>query len=125
MSFIDPDEGTHILGNHAIRIEGLTVIVYDVDQFMHVGLFCIFQSADIRFNKHYYHWWGEIILGFWRVYSKLSAGEDGSISSLPFPARFILPVRASTISGKTSFRVLAVLSLLTIHGEIKPEWTVL
>lgn len=72
MQFIDSEEAKRVLGDHTLRLEGLTAIVYDPDQFLH----------------HYYHWWGEIVLGFWRIYSKLSHPAD---TSLPFPARFILP----------------------------------
>ncbi|KAJ7590491.1 hypothetical protein C8J56DRAFT_932994 [Mycena floridula] len=74
LQFLNPAEAT-ILGDHVIRIKGLSVIVYDSDQFM----------------DHFYHWWGEILLGFWRVYSKLSMQADGSIIALPFPERFLMP----------------------------------
>ncbi|KAE9403549.1 hypothetical protein BT96DRAFT_990210 [Gymnopus androsaceus JB14] len=70
MQFIDPREAKGLLGSQPpLYIDDLTVIVYDTDQF--VG--------------HYYHWWGELVLGFWRVYSML--GE----SDLAFPTRFMLP----------------------------------
>ncbi|KAJ7599181.1 hypothetical protein C8J56DRAFT_916015 [Mycena floridula] len=75
LQFLDPADANAILGNHVMRIAGLSVVLYDPDQFMH----------------HFYHWWGEILLGFWRVYSKLSMEEDGSIVALPFPERFLMP----------------------------------
>lgn len=36
MQFIDPAKAKEVLGDHAIRIQDLSVIVYDPDQFMHV-----------------------------------------------------------------------------------------
>ncbi|KAJ7362225.1 hypothetical protein DFH08DRAFT_766748 [Mycena albidolilacea] len=79
LQFIIPDEATRILGNHVTRIKGFSVIVYDPSQF----------------TKHFYHWFGEIILGAWRVYSHLLVSKLGSQTSpprfLPFPRRFILP----------------------------------
>ncbi|KAI3615660.1 hypothetical protein WG66_011909 [Moniliophthora roreri] len=75
MVVIDPSRAKELLGSRFIRLKDLTVLLYDPDQFMH----------------HYYHWWGEIILGLWRVYSKLGVREDGSLAPLPFPARFMMP----------------------------------
>lgn len=39
--------------------------------------------------QHFYHFWGEIVLGFWRVYSQLlpATGE-----TLPDPAHIMIPV---------------------------------
>lgn len=59
-------------------------------------LYVKFKSIEVfpsllnqHFYQHFYHWWGEIILGSWRIYSKLVYGRK---FPLPFPARFILPV---------------------------------
>ncbi|TFK32748.1 hypothetical protein BDQ12DRAFT_771399 [Crucibulum laeve] len=76
MQFIDIERAHEVLGSHALRIPDFSVIVYDHPQFM----------------THFYHWWGEVILGAWRVYSKLSIELDSGIKALPFPSRFILPV---------------------------------
>ncbi|KAF8996225.1 hypothetical protein BDQ17DRAFT_1392068 [Cyathus striatus] len=77
--FIDPLTASQVLGDHAVRISGFSVIIYDHWQFM----------------NHFYHWWGEIILGAWRVYSKL-AGTGNEPTQLPFPTRFLLPVMTET-----------------------------
>ncbi|KAF9458387.1 hypothetical protein BDZ94DRAFT_1173734 [Collybia nuda] len=74
LRFITPEEATEVLGENAILIEDFSAIVYDTEQFM----------------SHFYHWWGEIILGAWRVYSSLNTLPGGP-SILPFPARFLLP----------------------------------
>ncbi|KAL0576132.1 hypothetical protein V5O48_005850 [Marasmius crinis-equi] len=75
MQFIKPEHARGILGDHILRMSGFTVLLYEPQQFM----------------DHYYHWWGEIVLGLWRVYSKLGVREDGSMSPLPFPKRFMVP----------------------------------
>ncbi|KAF8193270.1 hypothetical protein K438DRAFT_1829391 [Mycena galopus ATCC 62051] len=77
LQFIIPDDATQILGERVTRIGGFSVIVYDHSQFM----------------KHFYHWFGEIILGAWRVYSHIALSVTGSQTSPPlaFPRRFILP----------------------------------
>ncbi|KAF8193231.1 hypothetical protein K438DRAFT_1829329, partial [Mycena galopus ATCC 62051] len=62
LQFIIPDDVTRILGEHLTRIEGFSVIVYDHSQFM----------------KHFYHWFGEIILGAWWVYSHIVLLVTGS-----------------------------------------------
>ncbi|KAF8908524.1 hypothetical protein CPB84DRAFT_1724951 [Gymnopilus junonius] len=62
---------TELLGQRAIRITGLSVIVKDPPSTM----------------NNFYSWWAEIVLGAWRIYSKLSA-EQGR---LQIPSRFILP----------------------------------
>ncbi|KNZ73255.1 hypothetical protein J132_08023 [Termitomyces sp. J132] len=79
MQYLDPDDVESTLGKHAIRIEGLSVVVYDPPQFM----------------THLYHWWGEIILGAWRILSF----EGGKTKELPMPRRFLLP-----FSVKGAFR---------------------
>ncbi|KAJ6476926.1 hypothetical protein C8R45DRAFT_1008269 [Mycena sanguinolenta] len=73
LQFINPDQATSILGDSLTLIEGFSVVVYDVPQF--VG--------------HFYHWFGEIILGAWRVYSHILLSSPSP--PLPFPRRFILP----------------------------------
>ncbi|KAF5392389.1 hypothetical protein D9757_001565 [Collybiopsis confluens] len=75
LQFIDPQMAMEKLGTSPVRIDDFTVVLYDPKQFM----------------THYYHWWGEIMLGFWRVYSMLGVQIDGSFASLPFPKRFLLP----------------------------------
>ncbi|KIM38055.1 hypothetical protein M413DRAFT_448087 [Hebeloma cylindrosporum] len=74
MQIITPAEAAPFLGERAVVIEGMTFILYDTSQFM----------------AHYYHWWGEIILGAMRIYSTLSL-VPGVRSPLPDPSRFILP----------------------------------
>ncbi|KAF9256407.1 hypothetical protein L218DRAFT_936707 [Marasmius fiardii PR-910] len=75
MQIITPEEAKSVLGERALRLDGFTVLLYEPEQFM----------------NHYYHWWGEIVLGLWRVYSQLGIRLDGSIAPLPSPARFIAP----------------------------------
>ncbi|KAF7350300.1 hypothetical protein MVEN_01334100 [Mycena venus] len=76
LQFIHPDDAIGILGDRVTRIEEFSVIVYDPPQFM----------------KHFYHWFGEIILGAWRVYSHILLSPDAQTSRhLTFPRRFILP----------------------------------
>ncbi|KAF9525436.1 hypothetical protein CPB83DRAFT_859558 [Crepidotus variabilis] len=82
MQIITPDEAKRVLGSRAAVIEGTSFILYDTKQFM----------------AHYYHWWGEIILGTMRIYSSVSlllnsahsATSQGSLY-MPDPDRFILP----------------------------------
>ncbi|KAF5324083.1 hypothetical protein D9619_011227 [Psilocybe cf. subviscida] len=71
MQLISPEDAQGILRSHAVVLRGMSYVVYDTAQFM----------------KHYYHWWGEIILGAVRVYSTLSL----ILGPLPDPARFLLP----------------------------------
>ncbi|KAG5729540.1 hypothetical protein E4T56_gene15647 [Termitomyces sp. T112] len=77
LQFIDPSEAATILGEQALTVEGFTLIAYDTEQFMH----------------HFYHWWGEIILGAWRVYSALTgpslSARDTTAPS--FASRILLP----------------------------------
>ncbi|TFK41769.1 hypothetical protein BDQ12DRAFT_395632 [Crucibulum laeve] len=68
---ITPQQAAYILGDRVMGIEGLSVILYDTTMM-----------------THYYHWWGEIILGFWRAYSVLDLPKT---SSLYWPSRFIIP----------------------------------
>ncbi|KAF8886772.1 hypothetical protein BD779DRAFT_606449 [Infundibulicybe gibba] len=71
LRFVSPAEAWPILGDRAILVEEMSMIMQDTPQFMH----------------HYYHWWGEIILGAYRVYSAVPTTGG----PLPSPARFILP----------------------------------
>ncbi|PFH47941.1 hypothetical protein AMATHDRAFT_76970 [Amanita thiersii Skay4041] len=73
LQFITPEESQLILGEHAVRVDGLSFIVSDNNQFV----------------NHYYHLWGEIILGAWRIYSSLRSSTRSR--HLPFPDRIILP----------------------------------
>ncbi|KAJ7041560.1 hypothetical protein C8F04DRAFT_1079244 [Mycena alexandri] len=75
LQFISPEEVTDFLGTSITHIEGFSVIVYDPAEFM----------------KHFYHWFGEIILGFWRVYSHILLDPHRAPTALPLPRRFILP----------------------------------
>ncbi|KAJ6571535.1 hypothetical protein B0H19DRAFT_988134 [Mycena capillaripes] len=83
LRFITPDEAADVLGSCITRIEGFSVIVYDPAQY--VG--------------HFYHWFGEIILGAWRVYSHILLDQDRAGAQkalpLPLPSRFILPFIAT------------------------------
>jgi len=79
MQVITLEEAKKTLGTRAVVIEGMSFIMYDTRQFM----------------AHYYHWWGEIILGAMRVYSALSFLPEYKNTPLPEPARFILPVSVS------------------------------
>ncbi|KAG5652638.1 hypothetical protein H0H81_004250 [Sphagnurus paluster] len=47
----------------------------------------ILGKHSIRIKGHYYHWWGEIILGLWRVLSF----EGAKTNTVLTPARFLLP----------------------------------
>ncbi|KAG6863500.1 hypothetical protein C0991_005387, partial [Blastosporella zonata] len=71
LQIIDPIEATTILGDHALVVEGFSLIVTDTDQFM----------------SHFYHFWGEIMLGAWRVISTLSSTS----TSPSFITRVLLP----------------------------------
>ncbi|KAJ6484476.1 hypothetical protein C8R47DRAFT_555808 [Mycena vitilis] len=75
LRFVTPEEASDVLGVHITRIEGVSVILYDPAQFM----------------QHFYHWFGELILGAWRVYSHILLDETRPPTPLPLPARFILP----------------------------------
>ncbi|KAF5383177.1 hypothetical protein D9615_004897 [Tricholomella constricta] len=71
LQFLSAEDVESALGKHAIRVEGLTVIVYDPTQFL----------------SHFYHWWGEIILGAWRIISF----EGSKTKEILTPKRFLLP----------------------------------
>ncbi|KAG6910721.1 hypothetical protein DXG01_008252 [Tephrocybe rancida] len=77
LQFIHPSDASKILGEHAIIIEGSSMIVYDTDQFM----------------NHFYHWWGEIMLGAWRVSSALRSTATLAVDGTQpfFMSRVLLP----------------------------------
>ncbi|KAJ7258492.1 hypothetical protein C8J57DRAFT_1472258 [Mycena rebaudengoi] len=81
LRFIAPYDGFRFLGGIVVKqhMEDFSVIVYDPPQLM----------------KDYYHWFGEVILGAWRVYSHISPNEPDMSAippkHLPLPRRFILP----------------------------------
>ncbi|KAF8996220.1 hypothetical protein BDQ17DRAFT_1226488, partial [Cyathus striatus] len=72
LQFLTLEEAQSRIGDKVLKVSGFSVIIDDDEQFM----------------THYYHWWGEIILGFWRVFSSLRAESE---VSLPPPERFIIP----------------------------------
>ncbi|KAJ7053345.1 hypothetical protein C8F01DRAFT_996814 [Mycena amicta] len=82
LQFLEPEKAVGVLGDSpAMRIVGTSVVVYDTAQFM----------------THYYHWFGEIILGLWRIYSHLLVDEASpdavvDFSRLPRVQRFLLPL---------------------------------
>ncbi|KAF8904591.1 hypothetical protein CPB85DRAFT_1255290 [Mucidula mucida] len=49
-------------------------------------------GIDEPTDKHLYHWFGEIILGFWRVYCKIADSEG----PVPLPSRFMIPFASSS-----------------------------
>ncbi|KXN82749.1 hypothetical protein AN958_02188 [Leucoagaricus sp. SymC.cos] len=78
IQFIIPDELAPLLGDSAMRFEGFSWINYDVSLFM----------------NHYYHWWGEVILGGWRTYSLIGLDADGTFhpERLRLPDRMLFPL---------------------------------
>ncbi|KAJ7053354.1 hypothetical protein C8F01DRAFT_996845 [Mycena amicta] len=82
LQFLEPENAVGVLGDaRAMRIVGTSVVVYDTAQFI----------------THFYHWFGEIILGLWRIYSHLlvdEASPDAAVdfSRLPLVQRFLLPL---------------------------------
>ncbi|KAJ7274863.1 hypothetical protein C8J57DRAFT_1177726 [Mycena rebaudengoi] len=75
LRFVDPVTADEIFGPAIARIDGVSIVVYDPVQFM----------------THFYHWFGEIILGAWRVYSHIALAQGVAPSALPLPRRVILP----------------------------------
>ncbi|KAF8067941.1 hypothetical protein FPV67DRAFT_1416086 [Lyophyllum atratum] len=71
LQYLKPSEMEGTLGKHFVHVDGLSVIVYDSPQFF----------------SHYYHWWGEIILGAWRILSF----EGAKTKEVLKPKRFLLP----------------------------------
>ncbi|KAJ6570957.1 hypothetical protein DFH09DRAFT_916709 [Mycena vulgaris] len=86
LQLIRPSNAARILGEHVTHIEGFSVIVYDPPLF----------NPKIKLFP-FGEWFGEIILGAWRVYSHilLPQHETGSMMTsaphLPLPQRFIIP----------------------------------
>ncbi|KAF8632685.1 hypothetical protein AX15_001738 [Amanita polypyramis BW_CC] len=80
LMFVSASNASKALGNFVRRINGVTVVMYDPVQFMH----------------HFYHWWGEIILGAWRVYSAVNQ-SNAKHMSFPYTwsdtqsMRFLMP----------------------------------
>jgi len=105
-----------VLGPDAIRIDGFSVVVYDTEQFMHVRRFCLIvlgALSNFLSQQHFYHWWGEIVLGSWRVYSSIFPTTSPPPLP-PFPARFILPVRhCSQINNPSSTPITSSSSTAT------------
>ncbi|KAF7378140.1 EGF domain-specific O-linked N-acetylglucosamine transferase [Mycena sanguinolenta] len=68
-----------VLGLETKYMKDFSVIVYDPPELM----------------KDYFHWFGEVILGAWRVYSHISPDEPAMSATppkhLPLPRHFILP----------------------------------
>lgn len=90
-----------LLSDSAIQVQGFSWIMHDIWQFMKVSvnphhyLSSKIFTHTYTHTKHYYHWWGEIILGGWRVYSLVGFDSDGTFHSewLQSPDRFLIPVR--------------------------------
>ncbi|KAG6910712.1 hypothetical protein DXG01_008242 [Tephrocybe rancida] len=94
MQFLSASDVESTLGKHAIRVEGLSVVVYDPPQFLTVRT--SYSSDDnTPVIPHLYHWWGEIILGAWRILSY----EGAKTKEVLTPRRFLLP-----FSVKGAFR---------------------
>jgi len=76
-----------LLGDSAIQVQGFSWIMHDIWQFMKVSvnphhyLSSKIFTHTYTHTKHYYHWWGEIILGGWRVYSLVGFDSDGTFHS--------------------------------------------
>ena len=67
-------------------------------------------------TKHFYHWWGEIILGTWRAYSGIFRTKS---PTPPLPARFLLPVRLTTLPVFNPVFVIDLVNQQHVHGR---EW---
>ncbi|KAF8632688.1 hypothetical protein AX15_001741 [Amanita polypyramis BW_CC] len=84
LEFITVSNASNVLGDSVRRINGVTIVMYDPVQFMH----------------HFYHWWGEIILGAWRVYSTIN---QSNVTHMSFPyawsdaqsVQFLIPFSAN------------------------------
>ncbi|KAF8970076.1 hypothetical protein BDZ97DRAFT_1652817 [Flammula alnicola] len=74
MQILTPEAAKPILRERAVVMDGMSFIFHDTNQVM----------------PHYYHWWGELILGAMRMYSGLSF-VPGISSPLPEPKHFLLP----------------------------------
>ncbi|TFK68526.1 hypothetical protein BDN72DRAFT_674442 [Pluteus cervinus] len=82
MQIIHPADIRPLFGQHALWIHDTSVIIYDPPQYL----------------NHYYHWWGEIMLGIWRIFSAWSVRYNGGRPLTP-PARFILPFTNTSTWG--------------------------
>ncbi|KAF8198546.1 hypothetical protein BJ912DRAFT_845371 [Pholiota molesta] len=74
MQIISPEDAKPLLGESAVVIDGVSFILWDTEQF----------------TAHYYHWWGELMLGAMRVYSSVASAAGGSAPPAQ-PQHFILP----------------------------------
>lgn len=80
-----------MLGAESIVLHGTTVVIYDTPTFMKVNAALLLSpQCQLTCAQHLYHWFGEIILGFWRVYCKIADSEG----PVPLPSRFMIPVRS-------------------------------
>ncbi|KAF6746026.1 hypothetical protein DFP72DRAFT_924003 [Ephemerocybe angulata] len=77
LQYLTPSEAKEVLGDYATVIPGMTMFIADPPQYL----------------PHFYHFWGEVIIGAWRVYSALGFSKDnnGSLDRLSFPDRWIMP----------------------------------
>ncbi|RXW21580.1 hypothetical protein EST38_g4287 [Candolleomyces aberdarensis] len=75
LQFISPSQAKEHLGEFATVMKDTTIFIYDRPQFL----------------PHYYHFWGEVIIGAWRVYSTLGLGALG-LDRLPLPSRWVMPL---------------------------------
>ncbi|CAK5272741.1 unnamed protein product, partial [Mycena citricolor] len=73
--FISPEDAQGVLGKMITRVEGISIVVYDPAEYAH----------------HFYHWFGEILFGFWRVYSHILMDSSKTERTLDFPRKIILP----------------------------------
>ncbi|KAF8641810.1 hypothetical protein AX16_009791 [Volvariella volvacea WC 439] len=91
LRFIHPRDAPQILGSRAMNVKGFSIIIYDPPQFL----------------RHFYHWWGEIMLGLWRVYASLFDATNrfnGSAKYPPAPARFLIPFARSNVEADKGWR---------------------
>ncbi|KAH6908790.1 hypothetical protein BKA70DRAFT_252565 [Coprinopsis sp. MPI-PUGE-AT-0042] len=91
LTYLAPAQAREVLGEYATRLDGVTLLSYDPSQFM----------------NHFYHWWGETVIGAWRVYSSLGLKSPGAMTSLPLISRFLLPVCALLLD-ESSTKVLTL-----------------
>ena len=99
--FISTKEAADVLGDYATVIPGLSILAMDHPQFIKVRLRCLpmslWPTRTLIFLQHFYHFWGEIIFGAWRVYSTLALGLKGGVDDLEMPSRFFMPVCTSSL----------------------------
>ncbi|KAJ3523232.1 hypothetical protein NMY22_g11535 [Coprinellus aureogranulatus] len=75
VQYITPAQSRDVLGNFATVMPGVSFFVLDPP----------------RFLSHFYHYWGEVLLGGWRVYSTLALSDPSMLGKLPYPSRFVFP----------------------------------